>query len=67
MSLQHFTAGARVIVSAMGRFSAPAGICTVVQALPREGNQAGRYRIKSDLEKFERIIEAYRLSEAPVA
>ncbi len=67
MSLPHFTAGARVVVSTLGRLTAPGGIYTIVRALPQEGNQTGRYQIKSDTEKFERIIEAYRLSEAPLA
>ena len=67
MALPLFTVGARVMVSALGRLTAPGGVYTIVQAVPEQRNQTSQYRIKRDTEEFERIIEAYRLSEAPLA
>jgi hypothetical protein len=57
-----FIAGQLVSVSAMGRLTAPAGIYNIVRALPASPGSA-QYRIKSDAEPFERIINEDRISE----
>ncbi|MEQ1617259.1 MAG: hypothetical protein ABL883_02810 [Terricaulis sp.] len=55
-----FGAGQRVNVAHAGRVSTPAGIYNVVRALPAEHGPV-QYRIKSDTEAFERIVDETRL------
>lgn len=66
MSTPAFGAGQRVIVSRAGRVSVPAGNYIIVRALPNERGPA-QYRIKSDTEAFERIVDECRLDVAPHA
>jgi hypothetical protein len=55
-----FGAGQRVSVAHAGRVSTPAGIYNIVRALPAERGPV-QYRIKSDTEAFERIVDETRL------
>ena len=60
MALPAFGAGQRVSVSEMGRLTAPGGVYSVVRAMPSSSGPT-QYKIKSDTEAFERIIEESRL------
>lgn len=61
MALPTFVVGQRVSVSEMGRLTAPRGLYNIVRALPASPGPA-LYRIKSDTESFERIIDGGRLT-----
>lgn len=61
MALSKFSVGQRVSVSEMGRLTAPGGVYNIVRALPASPGPA-QYRIKSDTEPFERIIDGGRLA-----
>lgn len=60
MALPKFCAGQRVAVKNMGRITAPPGIYSVIGAMPNGGGPI-QYRVKSDDEKFERIVHESRL------
>ena len=66
MSSPVFDAGQRVTVARAGRVSVPAGNYRIVRALPSERGPM-QYRIKSDTEPFERIVDECRLDAAPSA
>lgn len=55
-----FGAGQRVNVAHSGRVSTPGGIYNIVRALPAERGPI-QYRIKSDTEAFERIVDESRI------
>lgn len=61
MALPTFAAGQRVSVSPMGRLTAPEGFYNIVRALPAAPGPA-QYRIKSNSEPFDRIIDEGRLT-----
>ncbi len=63
MALPLFHVGQRVSVSASGRDALP-GVFRIVSAVPAEGSPQ-RYRIKSDTEPFERIVDESRLEDKP--
>lgn len=59
MSQTRFRAGDRVQVT-RAAFGGPSGSCSVVSALPRDAGPQ-QYRVRSDGETFERIIDEARL------
>ena len=58
-----FSAGQNVSVTPSKRFAAPNGQYTVICALPNSGGPV-QYRIKGELEKFERVIDEMYLGAA---
>ena len=62
MALELLAAGQRVSVSGLGAATA-ALVFRIVRALPPEGRPL-QYRVKSDTENFERVIDATRLVPA---
>lgn len=60
-----FAAGQRVSLVGVRSFSAsaPKGVYRVVAALPMEGGQQ-RYRVRSDGEMYDRIVDEVRLEAA---
>lgn len=63
MAQTKFSAGERVSVLRSGGLSAPAGAYNVVMALPRESGPQ-RYRVRSDGENFDRIVDEARIETA---
>jgi len=61
MALPAFAPGQRVSVSPTGRLSAPEGSYNIVRVLPAAPGPT-QYRIKSDTEPFDRIIDEGRLA-----
>lgn len=61
---QKFSAGQRVSVMRGGGFGAPPGVFRIVSAMPREDNGPQSYRVRSDGENFDRIVEEARLEAA---
>ena len=60
---RHFIPGDRVTVSALGAGPRLRGAFRIVAVLPPEGGD-NRYRVKSDLEQYERVIGESRLIPA---
>ncbi|MGV8839775.1 MAG: hypothetical protein ACWA6X_05670 [Bauldia sp.] len=60
---RQFSPGDRVTVSAVGAGARLRGPFRVVSVLPPEGGDP-RYRIKSDLEQYERVVGESRLVPA---
>jgi hypothetical protein len=63
MSIPLFTTGQSVSVAISKRYRYPIGSYRVVSAMPSGGGPT-LYRIKGDLEKFERVIEEIHLAAA---
>lgn len=63
MAKAKFGAGQRVTVARSTAFAAPSGVFRIVSVLPLERGPR-QYRVKSDGEAFDRIIEEARLSPA---
>jgi len=63
MALELLAAGQRVSVLGFGSATA-ALVFRVVRAMPAEGRPL-QYRVKSDAEGFERVIDASRLEALP--
>ena len=63
MAQTKFSAGERVSVLRGAGFAAPAGFYNVVTALPREAGPQ-QYRVRSDGENFDRIVDEARLEAA---
>ncbi|MGE0740592.1 MAG: hypothetical protein AB7O98_04555 [Hyphomonadaceae bacterium] len=63
MAQAKFGAGQRVSVARVGAASAPFGACRIVSVLPRERGQQ-QYRVRSDGEAFDRILDESRLEAA---
>jgi hypothetical protein len=63
MSALRFAIGQSVSVAYSKRYPRPAGLYQVVGFMPRAGG-ATQYRIKGELEKFERIIDEMYLAAA---
>ena len=59
MAVELLAAGQRVSVASFGGVATP-GTYRIVRALPAEGRPL-QYRIKSDAETFERVVDASRL------
>ncbi len=55
-----FGDGQRVSIVKSGAFSAPSGPCRVISALPLERGPQ-QYRVRSEAESFDRIIDEARL------
>lgn len=64
MAQTKFSAGERVSVTRGGGFAAPAGAYTIVTALPREA-VSQQYRVRSDGETFDRIVDEARIETIP--
>lgn len=62
MTIPRFAVGQSVAVAVSKRYRYPEGAYRVVSAMPASGG-ATQYRIKGDLEKFERIIDEMHLSD----
>jgi len=60
MALPRFSAGQRVSLSHARAPLAPGSVYKIVRALPAEGRPV-QYRVKSDGESFERIVDEARL------
>lgn len=65
MAQPRFSAGARVSVVRSRTFTAAEGDYRVLQALPMERGPQ-QYRVRSDKESFDRIVEESRLEAAAV-
>ena len=65
MALEVLAAGQRVNLAGSGG-GASRDVFRIVRALPTEGRPL-QYRIKSDAENFERVVEASRLSPLALA
>jgi len=63
MSQTKFGAGQRVSILRSGSFSAPSGTYRIVRPLPLERGPQ-QYRVKNDLETFDRILDESRLEAA---
>ena len=63
MKKPNFSVGQPVSVAPSKRYAPPIGNYIVVAALPNSGGPI-QYRIKGDLEKFERVIEEMHLDAA---
>jgi len=63
MAQTKFSAGDRVAVTRSVGFSAPSGLYSVVVPLPRESGPQ-QYRVRSDGETFDRIVDEVRLEPA---
>ena len=61
MAHTKFGAGQRVTIVSSGAFSAPSGSYRVIRALPRESGPQ-QYRVKNDVEMFDRILDEARLA-----
>jgi hypothetical protein len=62
MSNPRFAVGQNVAVAPSKQYRPPKGQYRVVGAMP-EGDGRFRYRIKGDLESYERVIDELYLSE----
>ncbi len=63
MTTPRFSVGQSVSVAQSKRYRHPEGSYRVVGAMPNSGGPT-LYRIKGDLEKFERVIEEIHLADA---
>ena len=63
MARTKFGAGQRVVLTRAGMLSAPSGLYHIVSVLPRERGPQ-QYRVRSDGETFDRIVDEVRLAEA---
>lgn len=63
MTTPLFSAGQSVSVAVSKRYRHPEGAYRVISAMPNAGGQT-LYRIKGDLEKFERVIAEIHLAAA---
>ena len=59
----NFSIGQPVSVAPSKRYAPPNGNYVVIAALPNSGGRT-QYRIKGDLEKFERVIDEIHLDAA---
>lgn len=62
MTAPLFTAGQNVTVAASKRYPQTQGAYRVIAAMPNGGAGPTLYRIKNDLEKFERVVDAAHLA-----
>lgn len=62
MTAPLFTAGQSVSVAVSKRYPHPQGAYRVVAAMPNGGDGPTLYRVKGDLEKFERVVDAMHLA-----
>lgn len=60
MARTKFGEGQRVSILRSGAFAAPSGPCRIVSALPLERGPQ-QYRVRSEIEGFDRIIDEARL------
>jgi hypothetical protein len=60
MAIPLFSAGERVNVMRKREVHAPGGIYKIIRALPADGGPI-KYRMKSDSETFERIVDESNL------
>lgn len=60
MAQTRFRAGQRVQVLRGGAVGGPSGFCAIVTPLPRDAGPQ-QYRVRSDGESFDRIIDEVRL------
>jgi hypothetical protein len=60
MAQTKFNAGERVAITRAMGFSGPAATCQVIAALPRDAGPQ-QYRVRSEAESFDRIIDEARL------
>jgi hypothetical protein len=60
MAQAKFGAGQRVSIVRSGSFSAPSGVYRIVSVLPLERGPQ-QYRVRSDSETFDRIMDEVRL------
>lgn len=60
MAQTKFSAGQRASVLRGGGHGGPTGFVSIVTVLPKEAGQQ-RYRVRSDGETFERVIDEARL------
>ena len=60
MAQTKFSAGQRASVLRGGSVGGPTGMVSIVTALPKEAGPQ-RYRVRSDGETFERVIDEARL------
>ena len=61
--MHHFKIGQRMLVRSGSRvLQRPQTICRIVALLPYEGNGVLRYRIRSEVESFERVVDENDLS-----
>lgn len=67
MALPKFSAGQRVSVSRSLRVASPAGFFSIVRPLPEAQNGRVQYRVKSETEAFERIVDEANLQPAEVS
>lgn len=63
MTTPFFTVGQSVAVAVSKRYPHPKGLYQVVALMPNGGGSV-LYRIKSDLEKFDRVVDATHLAAA---
>lgn len=63
MAQTKFSAGERVAITRAVGFSVRDGACRIVAALPRDAGPQ-QYRIRSEGESFDRIIDEARLEAA---
>ncbi len=64
MAQTKFSAGERVAITRAVGFSTQAAACHVIAALPRESGPQ-QYRVRSESEGFDRIIDEARLEAQP--
>ena len=64
MSTPRFTAGQMVSVARSKHIPAAEGRYQIIAALPNSGPGATRYRIKGELEKYERVVDEMHLADA---
>lgn len=60
MAQTKFSAGQRVSVARGSGFGGPSGFFSIIRALPREAGPQ-QYRVRSDGETFDRIVDEARL------
>lgn len=60
MAPAKFCEGQRVLIVKSGGFSAPSGVCRIIGALPLERGPQ-QYRVRSEGENFDRIVDEARL------
>ena len=65
MALELLAAGQRVSISGFGGVSL-GGVFRIVRALPTEGRPL-QYRVKSDAESFDRVVDASRIEVLALA
>lgn len=60
MAQTKFSAGERVAITRAVGLSAPSSACHIITALPRDSGPQ-QYRVRSEAESFDRIIDEARL------